>query len=204
MQRQWKDDFRMSRKTFESIVEIVRPKLQKQNTQLRNAIPIKKRFLQLFGDQLRVTLTELQGKRSESENQQPFLLHMIFTKNFLEILEDLFVFRNQEVKLAVQSRIFKEETNCKIPQANGAIDCTHIKILPPANEGKKDYFSRKQCHTINTEAVIGANLKILDLATGFPGSIHDARALRKTSIYRKAENNEILSHPLRQNNDVNV
>ena len=45
LQRQWKDDFRMSRKTFESIVEIVRPKLQKQNTQLRNAIPIKKRLL---------------------------------------------------------------------------------------------------------------------------------------------------------------
>ena len=47
-------------------------------------------------------------------------------------------------------------------------------------------------------------MKILDLATGFPGSIHDARVLRKTSIYWKAENNEILSHPLRQINDVNV
>ena len=51
-------------------------------------------------------------------------------------------------------------------------------------------------------------MKILDFATGFPGSLHDARALRKTSIYRKAylkgENNEILSHPLRQINDVNV
>ena len=43
MQRQWKDDFRMSRKTFESIVEIVRPRLQKQYTQLRNAILIEKR-----------------------------------------------------------------------------------------------------------------------------------------------------------------
>ena len=43
LQRQWKDDFRMSRKTFESIVEIVRPRLQKQYTQLRNAILIEKR-----------------------------------------------------------------------------------------------------------------------------------------------------------------
>ena len=55
-----------------------------------------------------------------------------------------------------------------------------------------------------TSCVIGANLKILDLATGFPGSIQDARALRKTTIYRKAGNNEILSHPLRQINNVNV
>ena len=47
-------------------------------------------------------------------------------------------------------------------------------------------------------------MKILDLATGFPDRTRDERALRKTSIYRKAENNEILSHPLRQINDVNV
>ena len=101
-------------------------------------------------------------------------------------------------------RDFKEEPNCKIQQALRAIDCTHIKIITPTNKAKKDYFSQKQCHTINTRAVTGANLKILDLATGFPGSIHDARALRKTSIYRKVENNEILSNPLRQINDANV
>ena len=43
LQRQWKDDLRISRKTFESIVEIVQPRLQKENTQLRNAIPIEKK-----------------------------------------------------------------------------------------------------------------------------------------------------------------
>ena len=47
-------------------------------------------------------------------------------------------------------------------------------------------------------------MKILGLTTVFPGSIHDARALRKTSIYHKAENNEILSHSLRQINDANI
>ena len=129
------------------------------------------------------------------------ITHDIYIKTFLEFLEDLYVFRNQEGKLAVQSGTLKKRP---IPQGLGAIDCPHIKRLPPVNEDKKDYFSRKQCHTINTQAVIGANLKILDLTTGFAGSIHDARALRKTSIYRKAENNEIFSHPLRQINDVNV
>ena len=38
-------------------------------------------------------------------------------------------------------RDFKEETNCKIKQALGAIDCIHIKIFSPANKDKKDYFS---------------------------------------------------------------
>ena len=43
LQRQWKEDFRVSERTFQSIVEIVRPRLEKRNTQLRNAIPIEKR-----------------------------------------------------------------------------------------------------------------------------------------------------------------
>ena len=43
LQHQWKDEFRMSRKPFESIIEIVRPSLQKQNTQLRTVILIEKK-----------------------------------------------------------------------------------------------------------------------------------------------------------------
>ena len=116
-----------------------------------------------------------------------------FYKNLSRIFRRFISFPKSRSETRSAIRDFKEQTNCKIPQALGAIDCTHIKISP-VNEDKTDYFSRKQCHTINTQAVIGANLKILDLATEFPGSTHDARALRKTSVYRKAE---ILSHPLR-------
>ena len=194
----------MSRKAFESIVEIVRPRLQKQNTQLRNAIPIEKRVAIAIwrlatGDPYRAV-----GKTFGIGKATTLSITNDFYKELSRISRRFIRFpkSTSETRSAIQD--FKEETNCKISQALGAIDCTHIKILRPANEDKKDYFSRKQCDAINTQAVIGANLKILDLATGFPGSIHDARVLRKTSIYWKAENNEILSHPLRQINDVNV
>ena len=36
----------------------------------------------------------------------------------------------------------------------------------------------------------------LDVATGFPGSIHDARVLRATSLFQKAEQGIILSSPV--------
>ena len=42
-------------------------------------------------------------------------------------------------------------------------------------ESDIDYFSRKQKYTINTEVIVWGNLTILDVATGFPGSDHDAR-----------------------------
>ena len=78
---------------------------------------------------------------------------------------------------------FRISTNCKIPQVAGAVD------------GKPDYFSRKQCHTITTQAVVGADLLFLDVVTGFPGSSHDAQNLRNTSLFRKSESREILSKP---------
>ena len=82
-----------------------------------------------------------------------------------------------------------------IPQVVGAINGTHIEILPPEGDNKVDYYSRKQKYTINTQAVVGANLVFLDIATGYPGSIHDARVLRTTSLYRKSERHDILAAP---------
>ena len=58
-----------------------------------------------------------------------------------------------------------------------------------------DYFSWKQKYTANTSAVVGSSFIFLDVATGFPGNIHDARMLRATKLYQDAEANIILSKP---------
>ena len=52
---------------------------------------------------------------------------------------------------------FKADVKCHIPQAAGAIDGTRIPILTPATESKNDHYSRKKRHTINTQAIVGAN-----------------------------------------------
>ena len=88
-------------------------------------------------------------------------------------------------------------TECKIPQVVGAIDGTHVPIISPNTDSKPDYYCRKQMYSINTQAVVGGNLLFLDLVTGFPGSMHDARVLRHSSLYNKANNNEVLNSPTR-------
>ena len=55
-----------------------------------------------------------------------------------------------------------------------------------------DYYSRKQKYTVNNQAVVGADLVFLDIATGFPGSVQDARVLRSTSLFAQAERRDIL------------
>ena len=42
-QQNWRSDFRMTQQTFMSLVELVRPRLQKRDTQLRRATPVEKR-----------------------------------------------------------------------------------------------------------------------------------------------------------------
>ena len=39
-------------------------------------------------------------------------------------------------------------------------------------------------------------LKFLSVATGYPGSMHDARILRNKCLFQRAENRDILCCPL--------
>ena len=80
-------------------------------------------------------------------------------------------------------RSFCDFTGCKIPQVLGKIDGTHIEILAPSSDSKVDYFNRKPKFIVNTQAVIGANLEFLDVTTGYPGSVHDARVLRSSALF---------------------
>ena len=98
-----------------------------------------------------------------------------------------------EVALEIQK--FQDSVDCKIPQTVGAIDGTYIKINSPTGDRKIDYFNRKQMHSISTQAVAGSNLKFLDIATGYRGSIHDARNLRDSALYIQAKRSILLTEP---------
>ena len=98
-----------------------------------------------------------------------------------------------EVALEIQK--FQDSVNCKTPQTVGAIDGTHIGINSPTGDRKIDYFNRKQRYSISTQAVVGGNLKFLDIATGYRGSMHNARILRNSALYIQAERNILLTEP---------
>ena len=75
-----------------------------------------------------------------------------------------------------------------------AVDGTHIEILASSLESKLDYFSRKQKYTINSHVAVRSNVMFLDVLTGFPGSVDDAKMLRASTLYQKCEANELLTH----------
>ena len=98
-----------------------------------------------------------------------------------------------EVALEIQK--FQDSVDCKIPQTVRAIDGTHIGINSTTGDSKIDYFNKKQMYSISTQAVAGGNLKFLDVATGYRGSIHDARILKGSALYIQAERSILLTEP---------
>ena len=77
----------------------------------------------------------------------------------------------------------------------GAIDGTFIKIISPKDDPVA-YICRKNFHALVLQAVVDYSLKFMDIATGCPGSLHDARGIRLSSIFDRAEASDILSSPV--------
>ncbi|XP_062287204.1 putative nuclease HARBI1 [Scomber scombrus] len=83
-------------------------------------------------------------------------------------------------------RHIKEEFHriAGLPNVIGCIDGTHIPITAPAeNEG--DYVNRKSCHSINVQIICDAANLITNVEAKWPGSVHDARMYRESSLSNK-------------------
>uniref|UniRef100_A0A7M5XN08 DDE Tnp4 domain-containing protein n=2 Tax=Clytia hemisphaerica TaxID=252671 RepID=A0A7M5XN08_9CNID len=191
----WYKEFRMRPETFEFIVELVRAEMERRDTTYRRSIPVEKRVavsiwrLSNGASYRTVSKTFGVGKTTIVEINQDFVIALLqHTREFIH-------FPETELETAIAIEKFHESAGCELPQVVGAIDGTHMEILKPDSESRVDYFSRKRKYTIMSQGVVGANSIFLDFVTGFPGSIHDARALQFTDLFRKAENETILTTP---------
>ena len=102
----------------------------------------------------------------------------------VEISDRYIKFPQNAVEIGEANQNFKN-VNCKIPQSFCAVDMTLIEILAPSTERKIDYFVRTKRNAVNTQGIVGTNLVFLHVATGFPGSIHNARMWTKTEIHTR-------------------
>ena len=116
-----------------------------------------------------------------------------------DVVEALCNLRNKYIKFPLTNRevlatreTFDDLTD--LPNVVAAIDGTHDKIKTPKESGP-DYFSRLQQHDVVVEAVADGEKRFLDVAAGFPGSMHDSRVLRNSSLYQRITNNELLLGP---------
>ena len=127
-----------------------------------------------------------------------------FCESIFEESGQFIKFRANDPETALEIEKFSYFTQTVLSQVVDVIDGTHVEILCTNSKSRVDYFSRKQKRTVNTQAVVGASLMFLHVATGYPGSLHDARISRVSSLFGKAERNEILAQPTKSIDGFNV
>ncbi|KAJ8913076.1 hypothetical protein NQ315_006577 [Exocentrus adspersus] len=92
-----------------------------------------------------------------------------------EIFNQWIRFPNTIEELRANRRNFFEKFH--FPGVVGVIDGTHVAIVPPnqhdAQYPEHIYVNRKGYHSINTQLVCDANMKILNVNARFPGSVND-------------------------------
>ncbi|RLU21232.1 hypothetical protein DMN91_005605 [Ooceraea biroi] len=100
---------------------------------------------------------------------------------------------------AMISTAYEARTN--IPQVIGAIDSTHIPILPLV-DGYKDYVNRKGWPSIIFQAVVDNNLRFRNVNCQAPGSCHDAAVFKNSLLFKEAE--RIIPKKTKLINDVEI
>ncbi|XP_034075632.1 protein ALP1-like [Gymnodraco acuticeps] len=68
----------------------------------------------------------------------------------------------------------------------GAIDGCHVRIKTPPGPLGQDYLNRKLFPSIQLQAVCDGKGFFLNTFVGYPGSVHDTRALKNSAIYKQA------------------
>ena len=130
--------------------------------------------------------------RSELRNQWK---SFFFTcQTIVQIFGYYIKFSKGRIKTSVAIEMFKTENQWKTPLVVSATDGMHV-FKAPVSESWHDYYWSIQRYSINTQAVAGYNLQFIDIATGFPGSIHDSWVLRNSALNQRAKNNEMLLEP---------
>ncbi|KAL2084547.1 hypothetical protein ACEWY4_020065 [Coilia grayii] len=174
----------MSRETFQYLCSRVQPVMEKQDTTFRLCVPLQQRVA--------IALWKLATNSDYRSIGHLFGVSRSTAckclKDFCSAVED--VLMPEVIKTPVASTLREMadyfENRWGLPQCVGAIDGSHIPILAP-QEYHTEYFNRKGWYSIILHAVIDGKGLFWDVFAGLPGSMHDARVLRKLGLWNMAE-----------------
>ena len=81
----------------------------------------------------------------------------------------------------MQESVAKFAAKRYMPQAFGAIDGTHVKIIAP-REDSTAYFNYKQFYLLNVQDVCDGYGIFMNVDCRWPGAVHDARVFKSSRI----------------------
>ena len=189
----FRQQLRMNRATFDTVVNILGPRIVRENSRFRACLcPAKILAIGLYrlahgNSYLTIGPAFNVGKSTVIEAVQDVVGALY------ELRDDHIKFPENLAEITTSIQSFEELS--VLPNIVGAIDGSHVRIKAP-KDSAADYFSRYQQHDFIIQAVVNGHKIFTDFACGFPGSMHDARVLRGSGIFTRAEQGEIFTAPV--------
>ena len=185
----WIENFRVSKSTFLYLCDQLKSRIDKQNTVMRNCISLERRvaitlWVLATTSEYR-TVGHLFGV---TRNTVCVIVHETCTAIVKKLLPVYVQFPEGNGLVQVMDG-FKQ--NFGIPQCAGSIDGSHVPVTPPCMN-HTDYYNRKGWYSMLIQAVVDHEYLFRNLCIGWPGSVHDARVLANSSLYKKVINGQIF------------
>ncbi|KAK0182737.1 hypothetical protein PV327_000839 [Microctonus hyperodae] len=123
---------------------------------------------------------------------QPTVSRTVFrvSKLLASLFNEYIKMPNTEKDRIENERLFKNfgigDGDTGIPNVNGIIDCTHVRISTTKFRIIDDTFkNRKGYFSLNVQTVVGPRMEFLDIVPEWPGGAQDSRIFQSSRIYRR-------------------
>ncbi|RVE72158.1 hypothetical protein OJAV_G00058770 [Oryzias javanicus] len=179
----WKAQFRVSRSTFDYLVKLIGPAIQRRRTNYRAPIEPRRR--------LAITLWWFARSGEYRSIADTFgvgiatvcIIVRQVTSAIVDLLYRRFVSLPTGPQLDETIRAFADRC---YPQCAGSIGSTHIPIAPP-RDNPDHYANGGGWHSVILQGVVDHRLRFTDVYAGWPGSNSSASVLSSSDLYLKAE-----------------
>ena len=186
---QWYENFRVRKETFVFILDKILLDITYTDTTMRKAISPRRRLALTFyflastaeyrtiGNLFGVSVSFVCNcVKDVCEAIRRHFLHVVRFPKGVEILQVIQEYENK----------------WGFPMCAGCINGTRIPIIAP-KENHKDYVNRKGFYSIQMQAVVDSRYLFRDVVVGWPGSVHDARVLSNSTLYKKGVDNALFN-----------
>lgn len=189
-EEEFRKAFRMSKATFEMICDELDPIINKKDTMLRAAIPVRQRVAVCIwrlatGEPLRLV-----SKRFGLGISTCHKLVLEVCAAIKTALMPKFLLWPDDARMTQIKEEFKSKSG--IPNVGGSMYTTHIPIIAPkisvASYFNKRHTERNQktSYSITVQGVVDPNGVFTDVCIGWPGSMPDDKVLEQSALFQRA------------------
>ncbi|KAK7891762.1 hypothetical protein WMY93_023725 [Mugilogobius chulae] len=180
---EWKSKFRVTRATFNYLLELLESTISRKKTRFRTPIDARRRLAMALwwygqGEEYR----HVADKFGVGNTTVCIILRQVTTAIVNKLFKKCVSWPVGETLDSVVSG-FKQRG---YPQCAGAIGATHVPIMGP-RDNPMDYCNSRGWYSVILQAVVDHNLNFTHVYAGWPGSSSNATVLSSSDLFLKAE-----------------